>query len=232
MLINKLYYQKQNPFTIFLNSFNYKQTKMGLRLLKSVFQFPKRNVFECLLPFMYLTRLFAYFNFTIEGNLTNAVIKIKPFNIMVFVLYSAIYIPIIVFSIMRGPETYNSFFMDTGNYVFLVICHTNTVISSTILFVSNYYYWDILKSCYEVDQILEQFGVYINHQQHFRSYLKYISLEVVFFIAINAASVLIYNSSLHQNVFPFGYLSMTSSIYITLLSVIIVRFESINIFLM
>lgn len=201
---------------------------MGFRLFKSVFKFPKDTVFDCLIPFMYLTKPLEYFNFTIEGPLTNAVIKIKAFNIITFIGYRIFYITIMVFSLMKGPETYDSFLMDTGNYIFLITCYIVTALSAIILFVSNYSYYDILKNCYEVDKILEQFGIFINNNKNFISFVKFVIIDSIFFTIINIISIHVYKSSALQNFIPFGHLYVIYCIYIILLSVVIERFKSIN----
>lgn len=109
---------------------------MKFTRFKSIFIIPKKNVFECILPLVYLSRFLDYLNFTIDGNLTNSVIKIKAINIIAFIGYRLFYTTVLVVSIMKGPETYNSYLMDTGNYVFLVICCVSTVLSVTIVFIS------------------------------------------------------------------------------------------------
>lgn len=201
---------------------------MALTLLKSVFKFPKKNIFECILPFLYLTRTLDYFNFTIEGKLTSAVIKIKAFNIVTFLAYRLVYIPAIILSIKNGPETYNSFLMDTGNYVFLVACQTLGLISVIIQFLTCNHFWDVLKNCYEVDRTLEHFRIVQNHQKHFIYFLKFVSFEIIFFTITITMSIQIYQSSLLQNLIPFGNICVLFTIFSILLSFVIVRFESIN----
>lgn len=201
---------------------------MGYEILKSAFRFPKCNVFDCLIPFMYLAKPLEYFNFTVEGTPENAQIKIRAFNIISFIGYRFFYISIMIFSLIKGPEKYNSFLMDTGNYVFLITCYIVTAISAIFLFALNYKFYDVLKSCYEVDMCMEQFGIIINHQKKFMSYIRFVVIDMIVLTIINGISNLIYKSSILQNYIPFGHLCIIYCIYITLLSVVIVRFESIN----
>lgn len=205
---------------------------MSFRLFKSVFKFPKKNIFESVLPFIYLMRILNYFNFTIEGNLTNAVIKVKAFNIIAFLAYRLVYVPAIIVSIMNGPETYNSFLMDTGNYFFFVVCQTAGLLSVIIQFMTSSLYWDVLQQCYEIDRILEQFKIVVNHHKYFITYLKMVAFGLITFNLINTISILLFNSSLLQNFIPFGNLCVLFVFYSIHLSVIIVRFESINLCLM
>lgn len=177
---------------------------------------------------MYLTKPLEYFNFTIEGPLTNAVIKIRAYNIISFIGYRILYTTIMVFSLMKGPETYDSFLMDTGNYIFLIVCYVVSALSASILFVSNYRYYDVLKNCYEIDKVLEQFGIFINNQKRFIFFVKFVLVGSILHLVINVISIGVYKSSILQNVIPFGHLYVLYSIYIMLLSVVIERFESIN----
>lgn len=181
---------------------------------------------------MYLAKPFEYFNFSIEGHVTNAVFKIKAFNIISYIFYRSFYLTIMIFSLIEGPTKYNSFLMDTGNYIFLIICYSVSGISSIFLFASNYSFHDVIKNCYKVDTCLEQFGIVINHQKLFMSYLKYIVSDIVLFGTMNLISIQVYQSSALQNVVPFGHLMIVYCIYIILLSVVIARFESINLCLM
>lgn len=122
--------------------------------------------------------------------------------------------------------------MDTGNYVFLVICYISTIITGLILFLRNYLFWDILHYCHEIDRILEQFGIATHHQKHFISYLKLIVLQAISFTIINVISIHIYHGSLLQNQIPFGNMGIMFAIFTLALSVVIIRFESTNLCLM
>lgn len=133
-----------------------------------------------------------------------------------------------IISLMKGPTKYDSFLMDTGNYVFLITCYVVTALSAIIIFALGYNFYDVLKSCYEVDKSLEQFRIVINHQKNFMFYVKFAAIDAFIFVILNTISIQKYESSAVQNLVPFGHLSIIYCIYIVLLYVVIVRFESIN----
>lgn len=201
---------------------------MGFSHLKSIFKFPKRNVFECILPFLYFGRMFNYVNYSFVGKFPNTVLKIKASNIITFIFYQSFYMTYLVLLTLKGPETYNSYLMDTGNHAFLVIFYISSTISTYVSYFTIQDFWNLVKECYEVDQILEQFGIVTIHQKHFISMFKYCVVQIVSFFLINTISIVIYQSSMLQNFIPFGNMCICFASCIICVSVVFVRFESIN----
>lgn len=112
---------------------------------------PKNNMFEVFLPSFYLYKFLLIFNFTIEGKLTNGVIKVKTADILRYILHLILNLILLYLSIVTPHNESKINILNFGNQLFVIVTIIFIIISDFLFTFNCKILWNVLKLLHKFD---------------------------------------------------------------------------------
>ena len=110
-----------------------------------------KNIYETAYTYYLITKFFGYASFSIVGNLTDGIVRVTPYDYIIYLLFLSINCCILYGSFFVQILYTESLILQIGTQIIICSSIIISIISSTINILFSRSIWNILKKLYEID---------------------------------------------------------------------------------
>lgn len=147
--------------------------------IQNIFRFPKRNIYEIVLPFFYFMKLFNVILITIKGDVINGQVEIAIFDLISYVVRLFVN-GLLIFISLRDFLKIDGDVAETVNEFFVLVSVLSSALNVGFVMVYRNKIWSILSNLFRFDVEMDSIGFKVDHQKQFWFQLLFHSSNVLY----------------------------------------------------